>query len=341
MTTFQLQQGVVNFELPLVIPNFLNEIQTINQNIILQAMSSQFVYVYPTVGYLPNQQIPDEAYNLMIHFMKRGFVLQYDGVAATLTIQWDHPEMSDLLMSQISYASPSVLPTLGGWFEAGVVYLCETSGQDLRSTSVVTAKRTIQASIEAAALLGLTTTSWGFPTVTNSVLQNLYSEVFAQLTADGFGYSYNAVTGLYAITWGGQIAFSFLDGASAYADLAIDPANNTAQTIQVQAGAPLAAWQVVYSSAGLVYPANTSIKAEGSQVIGVTQYAVTTTGNMLAVQFFGLATNTAWNWASGTVYCAPDGTLTQSPSSTGWLLSVGTVVSPTSILIDFGAPVFR
>jgi hypothetical protein len=341
MTDFNFQSGVVNFEPPVVIPNFLAEIQTINQNIISQAMMSQFNYVYPTIPYLPNQQMPDEAYALVTHFIKRGFVVSYDGVAATITIAWDHPEMSDLTMSQITYAAPSVLPTLGGWFEAGVVYLCETAGVDLRSASIVSIKRNIQYSVEQNALLGLTTTSWGYPTVPSSVIENLYADVFTQLNLDGFGYTYNTVTGLYSITWGGQISFNFIEGSSVYTDMATFPADINAQFFQGQAGSPLNAWQVVYSSAGLIYPASTSVKAQGTQIVGLAPRNITTTGDMLAVQYFGLAVNTEWDWSDGAIYVAPDGTLTQNPSSTGWLLNVGTVVSPTSFIIDLGVPIFR
>lgn len=204
MTDFQLQQGVVDFELPVVVPDFLTQIQTINQNIITQAQASGFNYVYPTLAYLPNQQIPDQVYALLTHFMKRGFVAQYDGEEATLTVAWDHPEMSDTLFSQISYASPSVLPTLGGWFEAGVVYLCETGGVDLRAQSIVTVKRNIQFAVENAALMGLTSTAWGFPLVPSGVINNLYADVFSELYDDGFGVTYNAVTGLYVIAWDDQ-----------------------------------------------------------------------------------------------------------------------------------------
>lgn len=216
MTDFQLQQGVVNFELPTVVPNFLAQIQTINQNIITQATAFQFSYVYPTLQYLGNQQIPDAVYDLTTHFMKRGFSVEYDGVAATLTIDWSYPNMADTLLSQISYASPAVLPTLGGFFEAGVVYLCETNGLDLRELTVTAAKRQIQAQIESAALLGLTSTTWGFPLVPQAALATLYSGMFAQLTAEGFGVTYNSVTGLYSIAWDdGTMNPTMPDGSSA------------------------------------------------------------------------------------------------------------------------------
>lgn len=212
MTDFQLQQGVEDFELPVVVPDFLAQIQTINQNIIDQALASEFVYVYQTLPFLPNQQIPDPVYNLTTHFMKRGFVTQYEGADGTLTLTWDHPEMADHLLAQISYAAPSVLSSLGGWFEAGVVYLCETGGIDLRPEPVVTVKRKIQAAVEQAAMMGLTTTSWGFPTVPVAVLDNLYAEVFTDLDEAGFGVTYNSLTGLYIIAWDAGSSFTFMTG---------------------------------------------------------------------------------------------------------------------------------
>lgn len=224
MTDFQLQQGVVDFELPVVVPDFLAQIQTINQSIISQALASEFEYVYQTLPYLPNQQIPDQVYNLLNHFMKRGFVTQYSGEDGTLTIQWDHPDMADLLMSQISYAAPSVLSTLGGWFEAGVVYLCETGGIDLRASSIITVKRQIQTSVESASLMGLTTTSWGFPTVAAPVLNNLYEEVFTELYDGGFGVTYNALTGLYIIAWDAGSTFVFDTGEQMDVEIEIFPA---------------------------------------------------------------------------------------------------------------------
>lgn len=215
MTDFQLQQGVEDFGLPVVVPDFLSQIQTINQSIIAQAVLSEFSCVYQTLPFLPNQQIPDPVYSLVTHFVKRGFTTNYDGATGSLTIAWDHPEMSDLMVKQITYAAPSVLNTLGGWFEAGVVYLCETSGVDLRASSIVTVKRQIQTSAESAAMMGLTTTTWGFPTVPKAVLDNLYADVFAQLKTDGFGVSYNSITGLYVISWDAGSSFTFYQGETA------------------------------------------------------------------------------------------------------------------------------
>lgn len=201
MNDFQVQQGVVNFQLPTVVPAFLTQINTINAGIVAAATASQFLYVASVPVYLPDDSIPGLVYDLTAHFTKRGFQTLYDGVGGTLTISWDHPEMSDGLMSDITYASPTLLSSMGGWFSAGVIYLCMTSGVDLRSSGSIVTKRTIQKSIERMALMGLTTTTWGYPNVPPAVLSNLYSDVFTNLNYNGFGVSYNTVTGLFVIAW--------------------------------------------------------------------------------------------------------------------------------------------
>jgi len=201
MNDFQVQQGVVNFELPTVVPAFLAQINTINAGIVTAAIASQFSYVAPVPVYLPDDSIPGLVYDLVSHFTKRGFQVLYDGEGGTLTISWDHPEMSDTLMSDITYASPALLSTMAGWFQAGVIYLCMTSGVDLRASGSVVTKRAIQKSIERMALVGLTTTTWGYPNVSQAVLTNLYADVFTNLNVNGFGVSYNNVTGLFVIAW--------------------------------------------------------------------------------------------------------------------------------------------
>ena len=201
MNDFQLQQGVVNFELPTVVPAFLSQINAINAGIVAAAIASEFNYVATVPVLRLDDSVPDLVYDLVTHFMKRGFQTLYDGIGGTLTLSWDYPEMSDLLMNDISYVSPSVLPSMGGWFQAGVIYLCMTAGADLRSNGVVVTKRTIQKLIEKAALMGLTTTSWGYPNVPQLVMQNLYAPVFANLNLNGFGVSYNSVAGLFVIAW--------------------------------------------------------------------------------------------------------------------------------------------
>lgn len=210
MTDFTFQEGTQQFGLPTTIPDLLTQVGLINTNIISRAQASHFNYVYPTLPYNHDQSAPEVVYSLTLHFMKRGFGVVYDGVGATLTISWDHPEMSDFLLTNTGCATPSFLSTLSGWFEAGVVYLCMTYGIDLRASSVVVIRRQIQFSVNQQAALGLTSTTWGYPLIPQATISNLYSEIFSDLAAAGFGVVYDQTTGLFVISWdaGTQINFS-------------------------------------------------------------------------------------------------------------------------------------
>jgi hypothetical protein len=112
-------------------------------------------------------------------------------------------------------------------------------------------------------------------------------------------------------------------------------------TVSLPIGDVVQSLRVVRASAGSVYPVDTATEAHGAQAFGLSLQSVTTIGDDVKVQTAGVVSDGGWAWTDGAVYCGADGTLTQSPATTGWLLCVGLAVSPTSVLINLDPPIYR
>jgi hypothetical protein len=74
-----------------------------------------------------------------------------------------------------------------------------------------------------------------------------------------------------------------------------------------------------------------------SSVVGVTMGAAVT-GATIRIQFSGELSDSGWNWVPGPIYCGLNGILTQSLPTTGFLLTLGTAISNTTILINIKQP---
>lgn len=117
--------------------------------------------------------------------------------------------------------------------------------------------------------------------------------------------------------------------------------SGAAATVQQPVGAVITGLRIVRSVGGTIYPVDTSVSDHGDEVVGLALQSVTVVGNDVTVQTAGPVTDSSWSWSTGTVYCGPDGTLTQSPSATGWLMGVGRVVNSTTIQLDIEPPIYR
>lgn len=112
------------------------------------------------------------------------------------------------------------------------------------------------------------------------------------------------------------------------------PAGGTSLTLA--AGETIFGLRAVQAQGGTVYNADTSdTDLIFGSVAGIALQSVVL-GEEVEVQVAGELTEPSWNWAPGYVYCGPDGSLTQSTGGTGWLLIVGRVVDPTTIIVDIG-----
>jgi hypothetical protein len=119
------------------------------------------------------------------------------------------------------------------------------------------------------------------------------------------------------------------------------PAGETeGATFTAQAGATIHGRRVVRIVEGEIFHPDTSIAAHGDQVIGISTQAGVTGADVL-VRTGGQMSDSGWNWAPGYIFCGPDGSLTQAPSATGWLMEVARVVNPTTISVDIEPPTHR
>lgn len=104
------------------------------------------------------------------------------------------------------------------------------------------------------------------------------------------------------------------------------------------AGEQLSALRVVYEWSGVVRYLDLQDAAHIDQVVGITLNAVEQ-GEPINLQLSGPLDDAAWSWQPGPVWLGAAGTLTQTPPLDGYLLFVGTAVSPTRIIINIDQPI--
>ncbi len=84
---------------------------------------------------------------------------------------------------------------------------------------------------------------------------------------------------------------------------------------------------------GLCDYASPSQPADAALVLGLTTTAAPS-GEIVQVQCQGDMTDGAWSWTPDLpLFVGPQGQLTQTPPTSGWLMRVGVAVSPTAIVI--------
>lgn len=188
--------------LPSVVSDFDGQCAALDEAIREAAENFNFQYVCPAPSFNQIQSIPQVIYELIRHYTERGFICVYDGDEGTLTISWDHPNMSYLENKQITRAIPAMIPNLGISFRASLLYLCMTNNTDLRKHSDVTLQREISASIKSAAVLGNKQLEFGFPSVPAPSVQNLFQATFQMLQNAGFTIFYDSGRNVFIVKWG-------------------------------------------------------------------------------------------------------------------------------------------
>lgn len=102
--------------------------------------------------------------------------------------------------------------------------------------------------------------------------------------------------------------------------------------VTLPAGEVINGSRVVVSLGGELFLFDPTDPDHGQSVVGVSTEAVTVIGDPVRVKTFGAFTT--GSWSDGVVYAGVDGQLTQTPPTSGWLIEVGRVLSPTQIDID-------
>jgi hypothetical protein len=109
------------------------------------------------------------------------------------------------------------------------------------------------------------------------------------------------------------------------------------QTIVRLAGETISALRIVYESQAQVFKTDPSTETV-YQSLGL---AITSAspGAELTIQTQGFIDDSSWSWTEGFVWCGADGTLTQTPPTSGWDFIIGFATSATRLYIDLNEPV--
>jgi hypothetical protein len=96
---------------------------------------------------------------------------------------------------------------------------------------------------------------------------------------------------------------------------------------------------VFCSSAEEVDYADNENFAHKDLILGITTQAADE-GDEIQIRTSGELTENGWNWQTGNlIYCGASGLLTQMPPQTGFLMVIGTAISPTTIFINLRQPI--
>ncbi len=192
-------------QLPVVTDDFDGQTFALDQAIREAAAAFNFSYLTDAPAFSDIYHVPDLVYKLIQHYTMRGFICTYDGDNGKLKIAWDYPNMSWLEQREITRALPEMIPNLGVGFRASFLYLCMTNGTDLRTESNATLQAKLDKEIKAAATLGNTQLSFGFPSVPAPAVQNLFAATFQALEDAGFEITYNVNANIFLLKWGTTI----------------------------------------------------------------------------------------------------------------------------------------
>lgn len=87
-----------------------------------------------------------------------------------------------------------------------------------------------------------------------------------------------------------------------------------------------------------VYYLDPQVRVDALGMVGITLESGTP-GQTIQIQAGGSLEDTGWNWSQGLVFAGPNGTLTQTPPTTGWEIVVGFSPKPTQINLQFEEPI--
>lgn len=98
---------------------------------------------------------------------------------------------------------------------------------------------------------------------------------------------------------------------------------------------------VALDGAGNAYYPDLTVPADVARIVGVTLHAATA-GTPVGIVTSHDFTEPAWNWSPGRIYCAlSGGALTQTVPTTGAIVEVARVVTPTTIRVGIQPGILR
>jgi len=110
--------------------------------------------------------------------------------------------------------------------------------------------------------------------------------------------------------------------------------------VEINAGEDLGGYRVVKIVSGSVFYSDPLDPSFGGKVLGLTRGAVTT-GSLASVQTAGKISDALWTLNDGVVYNGPNGVITQTAPTTGFVIPVGVAISPTEIIINIQQAILR
>lgn len=117
----------------------------------------------------------------------------------------------------------------------------------------------------------------------------------------------------------------------------ISERQSNTKTIRIRAQWPVSGHRMVTDGAEYVSHSNSF---DANRVLGMSLNAAAA-GDVVTVAVLGYVSETTWNLIPDLpVYLGEDGYITQTPPESGFLLVVGVAISPTSLYVDVGEPIF-
>jgi hypothetical protein len=116
------------------------------------------------------------------------------------------------------------------------------------------------------------------------------------------------------------------------------PGPSGGSAVQRQAGETISALRLVYELDGVVRYLDHEDAEHINLALGLS-LASGDAGTEVDVQLSGSVDESTWSWSPGPVWLGAQGFLTQLPPDDGFLLYVGTAVSPTRLILNIDQPV--
>ena len=111
--------------------------------------------------------------------------------------------------------------------------------------------------------------------------------------------------------------------------------------ISIAAAMTISALRCIVTLGGLAYVASSNDTTQANAILGISITAVNA-GGQCSVQIGGLIIDSSFNWQDKKpIFCASDGSLTQTPITTGFIQQVGIPKSPTSFEISLNDATIR
>lgn len=272
-------------------------VKKIDNIIKFQAMQNKFQCDIIVSTFDGTGAIPEEVYTLTKIYQSRGFNTVYNGNVdtdletsfsdaivispsnnslavspdnGTMTIKWYAPRMTYQDVIETPEPAISRIPDLGFNFYAHTIYLCQTSGIDLRQFTATWILRQVDVLLKKAAIEGLNYVNYMgpeglFQKVSTQSLVTLYTDVTDALTAAG--YSAGFINGQLNITW---VFDSSAPALPQPGDGTADPASSIDLSFVFTQTVPSSSWVIVHDLGK--YVSVTVVDTNNNEIFGSVSY---------------------------------------------------------------------